>query len=214
MNVPSENKRTPTRRNVIRTAGIAGLSAIPFASGTVAARSGDTTKDGYKINENGFIEYNGPRDANYIEETVTGMNEAKRNGEVEFEIRNDRVYLVGTEPALSTQSVNIAAACSGNQGYSTSFKLNGIQHKLELDSCTTNDIIDIMIAGVAAAQLAAIISAGVGAMPAAAASECAAVLLAAGWQIIDNNANGNGIEILWLMPFTAGGFHRWDIDPQ
>ncbi len=187
------------------------MCSIPFASGTAAAQSDDTTNDDYKINESGFIEYNGSHDAEYIEESVAGMNEAKRKGKIDFEIRNNQAYLVNTES--STQSVT-AMSCSGNQGFDSTFKLSGIEHKLEVDSCTTNDLIDALIAGAAAAQISAIISGAVGAVPVAAASQCAAVLLAAGWQILDNNAKGDGVEIIWLQKHTGGGFDRFGIDPQ
>jgi len=41
-------------------------------------------------------------------------------------------------------------------------------------------------------------------VPAALVVECAAIILAAGWQIIDNNNEGEGVEVVFFLPNVIG----------
>jgi len=61
-----------------------------------------------------------------------------------------------------------------------------------------------MLAGAGAAQIAAILTGGPVNAPAFVISQCAAVLLATGWQILDNNAEGEGVEIVFFIPNVIG----------
>ena len=82
-----------SRRKVLRAAtGISGLSvASLFATGVGSAQTTRSGSEGYVINGDGYIEYNGDKDEEHIQEAVKGMNEAKRNGEVDFTIDDGQV---------------------------------------------------------------------------------------------------------------------------
>ncbi|MFA9502941.1 hypothetical protein ACERIM_09160 [Natrinema sp. H-ect1] len=190
-------------------ASLGGIVSIPFVSETVAAKSDETeTKYGYEINDNGDLVYNGPKDSEHIEEAVEGMNEAKDEGKIEFAVEDERVV------TKSTSDVKIAENCPGEDDYWNSFDgFEGVRHYCLWDDCTTREIIDKMLAGAGASQIAAIITGVHGAIPAAAAAEIAAVLLAAGWQILDNNNNGEGVEFNILLPMWLTT-DPWDIEPQ
>jgi len=97
-----------------------------------------------------------------------------------------------------------ADACPGVSSYSNSVQWNGVKHTVKLDHCLTNDVIDAMLAGAGAAQIAAILTGGPVNAPAFVISQCAAVLLATGWQILDNNAEGEGVEIVFFIPNVIG----------
>ncbi|GAA0719977.1 hypothetical protein J2744_001801 [Halorubrum trapanicum] len=68
-----------------------------------------------------------------------------------------------------------------------------------------------MLAGAGVAQIAAILTGGPVNAPAFVISECAAVLLATGWQIVDNNAEGERVQIVVFFPNVIG---VPGIDPQ
>lgn len=164
-----------------------------------------STEGEYTINSEGYLEYTGSKDAEYIEKAVEGMNQAKRQGKIDFTVENGQVEVTQTE------SIQAASSCAGENDYSRDVQWRGVKHTIKLDHCNTNDLIDAMIAGAGVAQIAAIIAAATGNVAAAAISEIAAVILAAGWQIIDNNAEGEGVVIVVYLPNVVG---LPGVDPQ
>ncbi|WP_459987108.1 hypothetical protein, partial [Natrinema sp. JCM 9743] len=134
-------------------------------------------------------------------------NKAKQTGEASFTIEDGQVVVQSEQQSQFTTSDD----CPGENSYSNSAQLNGVKHTIKIDHCLTNDVIDAMLAGAGAAQIAAILTGGPVNAPAFVISECAAVLLATGWQILDNNAEGEGVEIVFFLPNVIG---VPGIDPQ
>lgn len=192
------NKRT--RRDVVRTTvGLGGLGLTGLlASGTGAAKPMKKGSEGYLINEDGFLEYHGSKDDEYIFEAVEGMNKAKRNGEANFVMKDGQV-IVEDVPTITRQD-----SCAGQNGYNGKLQYNGYKHTFKLDHCNTRELIDLLIAGAAVSQVAALLTAATGNVPAALVVECAAIILAAGWQIIDNNNEGEGVEVVFFLPNVIG----------
>lgn len=204
-----ESEGKSTRRKVLRTtAGLGALSGVSlFATGVGSAEVTKTGSKGYAINEDGFIEYQGDSDEEHIQAAVEGMNEAKREGKIDFTIQDGNVV---TRPQNRSEFTP-DDSCPGENGYSNSVQLNGVKHTIKIDHCLTNDVIDAMLAGAGVAQIAAILTGGPVNAPAFVISECAAVLLATGWQIVDNNAEGEGVQIVVFFPNVIG---VPGIDPQ
>lgn len=206
-----------TRRNVLRSAvGLGSLGATAlFATGTVAAQSPQSGDYGYEINKRGYLEYNGDQNKELIQQAVEGMNNAKEEGLINFAIKDGYVVtqqqqtlknsqvLTGQQQTISPNQV-ITPKCHGANSYNYNIQWNGVKHTIKLDYCNTLDIIDLLIEGAATAQVAAIIAALFEALPAAAVSECVAVIFAAGWQILANNNNGRGVEIIFFLPNIIG----------
>lgn len=205
-----KNNRTQPRRNVIKKASLAGLASVPILSSSATAQSSGRKEGekGYVINEDGFLEYHGPKDDPHIQSAVKGMNQAKREGKAKFVIENGQVV------AKSTTAGTIGNQCEGGNSYDRDVTIGGLEHQFELDSCNTRELIDLLIKGAAASQVAAILLGVSGNIPAAAASECAAVLLGASVKMVQNNHNGEGVILKIPLPATPIGVVTLDVDPQ
>lgn len=195
-----ENNRT--RRSVIKKASLTGLISVPLVSSSAAAQS---TEDEYVINENGFLEYHGPKDSG-IESAVKGMNKAKREGKIEFVVKNGEVVTKSTTAHI--------AGCAGENEYENHYKLSGLVHELELDHCATQDLVDALLAGAGAAAVAALISGYLGNAPVAIVSKIAAAILGVGWKVVDNNDEGKGVVIKAPAPATVLAPMDLGVDPQ
>ncbi len=174
-----------------------GVTAL-FATGTGAAQSTQSGDYGYEINENGYLEYHGDQNEGYIQQTVKALNEAKEKGQIGFALKNGKIV---TQPqqTVSTDALP-TPECKGVNGFDINNQWNGTKYSVKLNYCVTMDIVDAMIAGAAAAQVTAIITGYLGAVPVAVASECAVFIIGAGWQILDHNNTGRGVEIVVFMP--------------
>lgn len=206
-----KNNRTQSRRNVIRKASLTGLASVPILSSSATARSDKRKmgKNGYVINENGFLEYHGPKDDPHIQSAVEGMNQAKREGNAKFVLEDGQVV------AKSTTADTLNHRCDGANSYSREVNISGIEHQFHLDSCKTSELVDLLIKGAAASQVAAILLGVSGNLAAAAAAECAAVLLGASTKLITSNHNGEGVIIYIPLPASPiGPITSLDVDPQ
>lgn len=161
------------------------------------------------ITEDGFIEYDGPKDDPHIQSAVAGMNQAKREGKAEFVLEDGQVV------AKSTTVGAMNHRCDGINSYSREININGIEHQFHPDSCKTQELVDLLIKGAAASQVAAILLGVTGNLAAAAAAECATVILGASHQMIKNNAEGEGVILYIPLPATPiGPIGSLDVDPQ
>lgn len=193
-----------TRRNVLRSAAsLSSLGATAlFATGTGTAQSTQSGDYGYEINENGYLEYHGDRNKGYIQQTVEALNEAKEKGQIGFALKNGKIV---TQPQQTVSTDGLPTPeCKGVNGFDVNNQWNGTKYSVKFDYCLTIDIVDAMIAGAAAAQVTALITAHLGAIPVAVASECAVFIIGAGWQILSHNNNGRGVEIVVFMPSRGG----------
>ncbi|QCS40813.1 hypothetical protein [Natrinema versiforme] len=89
-----------------------------------------------------------------------------------------------------------------------------MEHRLYVDHCNCNDIIDMLTVGVEAGALATVISGYVGNLPVVVASATATFLLRVGKQLIDNNDEGEGIVIIATSGILGDDLTPKGLEPQ
>ncbi|MDS0473686.1 hypothetical protein [Natrinema sp. 1APR25-10V2] len=215
MTEDNHNRRL-SRRNVIRSsAALSSLGLTSFlASGTGAARSRAREtqgKYGYGIDDSGHLVYYGDTNGQ-IRATVEAINEKYDDGELDFAMENG---VVVTQSQSEPESVVITAAgCAGKNKYKSYVTGDGMRHKLWIDHCNCNDIVDMLSIGVEVGVLAAAISAIYGNIPAAVASAVAIFLMRTAKAPISNNDEGEGIVVAVTTTYFGGNLKGGGLEPQ
>ncbi len=94
------------------------------------------------------------------------------------------------------------------------FTAGGIRHKLWIDHCDCNDLVDLLTAGVELGALSTTISTLYGNIPAAIASAAAAFLLRTANGLINNNDGGAGIVVGLITSYIGGNVRGAGLEPQ
>ncbi|WP_459884702.1 hypothetical protein [Halostagnicola bangensis] len=215
--MPSNNSQNiKTRRRFVRSAA-AGLLTVPLlATSTLASDAESSDADDIQL-EDGELVYTGPKksvtpaqasqssievspsDLNgYMQTGVEGLNDAKSDGYVEFEEREDQLWVTPTEKGLNEYGSNqeIGILCGKNDYEAETTWRGGVRHALYLEDSLSRNVATAMASGATAGAIGGIIASasGIGA-PIGVISTIAGLLAGLGALVIYEANDGCGVRI-------------------
>ncbi len=205
------NNHSQKRRNVIRSiAGIGGFSVVSLGSSRARATQPEEKNKYYQLAYNSDLVYVGPETDgnNYLANAVDGLNEAEDRNEIRFKEVDNQVNIVSVDTPASPSSdsaITTTQSCDGKNDYKSKLHWQGLRHIFWFDDCTSTEIRNKLIGGMAVSEVAAVIAnaaPGVG-QGAAVATACAGIFMGAGATLITANNEGSGIKLWFHGPNIA-----------